>query len=73
GVGCYFACTTLKNALGYDDSLDVFGVHCVGGIIGAIATGILVPNICNNRLNLFVRDHLASRFLTNNLGKRLPQ
>ncbi len=28
--------------LGYDDSLDVFGVHCIGGIVGAIATGILV-------------------------------
>ncbi len=42
GVVCYFACTTLKNALGYDDSLDVFGVHCVGGIIGAIGTGFLV-------------------------------
>ncbi len=42
GVVCYFACTTLKNALGYDDSLDVFGVHCVGGIVGAIATGFLV-------------------------------
>jgi Amt family ammonium transporter len=32
----------VKHAFGYDDSLDVFGVHCVGGIIGAIATGILV-------------------------------
>jgi Amt family ammonium transporter len=32
----------VKNALGYDDSLDVFGVHCVGGILGALATGILV-------------------------------
>jgi Amt family ammonium transporter len=32
----------VKNALGYDDSLDVFGIHCVGGIIGALATGILV-------------------------------
>jgi len=42
GVVCLFACTVLKNALGYDDSLDVFGVHCVGGIIGALATGILV-------------------------------
>lgn len=42
GIVCYFACTTLKNALGYDDSLDVFGVHCVGGIVGAIGTGILV-------------------------------
>jgi len=32
----------VKNALGYDDSLDVFGVHCIGGIIGALLTGILV-------------------------------
>ena len=32
----------MKNAFGYDDSLDVFGVHCIGGIIGAIGTGILV-------------------------------
>ncbi len=37
----YFV-TTVKNALGYDDSLDVFGVHCIGGIVGAIGTGILV-------------------------------
>jgi Amt family ammonium transporter len=42
GVICFFACTSLKNALGYDDSLDVFGVHCVGGIVGALLTGILV-------------------------------
>jgi ammonium transporter, Amt family len=42
GVLCYFFCTTVKNALKYDDSLDVFGIHCVGGILGAIATGILV-------------------------------
>ena len=39
---CYFFVSTVKNALKYDDSLDVFGVHCVGGIIGALATGILV-------------------------------
>ena len=42
GAGCFFAVTVLKNAMGYDDSLDVFGVHCIGGIIGALATGILV-------------------------------
>ncbi|HET9715864.1 MAG TPA: ammonium transporter [Pseudolabrys sp.] len=42
GVVCFFACTSVKNALGYDDSLDVFGVHCIGGIVGAIGTGILV-------------------------------
>jgi Amt family ammonium transporter len=40
GIGCFFATTTLKRAMGYDDSLDVFGVHAVGGIIGAILTGI---------------------------------
>nr|WP_280174412.1 ammonium transporter [Bosea thiooxidans] len=42
GVVCFFFCTTVKNALGYDDSLDVFGVHGVGGIIGSIGTGIFV-------------------------------
>ena len=40
GVGCFFASTKLKRALGYDDSLDCFGVHGVGGIIGALLTGI---------------------------------
>ncbi len=39
---CFFFCTTVKNKLGYDDALDVFGVHCIGGIVGALATGILV-------------------------------
>ena len=38
---CYFFVSTVKGKLGYDDSLDVFGVHCIGGIIGAIATGIV--------------------------------
>ncbi|PPD31019.1 MAG: ammonia channel protein [Hyphomicrobium sp.] len=41
GAVCFLFCTSIKNALGYDDSLDVFGVHCVGGILGAIGTGIL--------------------------------
>ncbi len=40
GVGCFIAATKVKRALGYDDSLDVFGVHAVGGIIGAILTGV---------------------------------
>ncbi len=42
GVVCLFFVTVVKNALGYDDALDVFGVHCIGGIVGAIGTGILV-------------------------------
>ena len=40
GVGCFFAATTLKKAIGYDDSLDAFGVHAIGGIIGALLTGV---------------------------------
>ncbi len=39
---CFFFVTTVKNKFGYDDTLDVFGVHCIGGIIGALGTGILV-------------------------------
>src|SRR6187455_2418712 len=42
GPVCFFFVTTVKNALKYDDALDVFGVHCIGGIVGAIGTGILV-------------------------------
>ncbi len=42
GILCYFFVAVVKNKLGYDDSLDVFGIHCVGGILGALATGILV-------------------------------
>jgi len=40
GAGCFIASTSLKRAMGYDDSLDVFGIHAVGGIIGAILTGV---------------------------------
>jgi Amt family ammonium transporter len=40
GAVCFWAVTSLKNILGYDDSLDVFGVHGIGGIIGALGTGI---------------------------------
>jgi ammonium transporter, Amt family len=41
GVICYWATTSLKHALRYDDSLDAFGVHGVGGMVGAILTGVL--------------------------------
>jgi Amt family ammonium transporter len=40
-IVCYVFCTTVKNKLKYDDSLDVFGVHCVGGIIGALGTAVV--------------------------------
>jgi len=40
GVGCFWAATGLKHLMGYDDSLDAFGVHGIGGIIGALLTGV---------------------------------
>ena len=40
GITCFFACTTIKNKFGYDDSLDAFGVHGVGGTLGAVLTGV---------------------------------
>jgi ammonium transporter, Amt family len=45
GFICYLSCSAVKSALGYDDALDVFGVHCIGGIVGAIGTGILAAPV----------------------------
>jgi Amt family ammonium transporter len=42
GVVCYVAATSLKHVMGYDDSLDAFGVHGIGGIVGALLTGVFV-------------------------------
>src|ERR1700691_352258 len=44
GVGCYLGATSLKHAFGYDDALDAFGVHAVGGVIGALLTGVFAVN-----------------------------
>jgi ammonium transporter, Amt family len=45
GLVCFLASTKLKQALGYDDTLDVFGIHGVAGIIGALLTGVFAPKI----------------------------
>jgi len=42
GAICFYFVSYVKQKIGYDDTLDVFGIHCVGGIIGAIGTGIFV-------------------------------
>jgi Amt family ammonium transporter len=47
GIICYFAVAKLKNWLGYDDALDTFGVHGVGGTLGAILTGVLASADAN--------------------------
>jgi Amt family ammonium transporter len=50
GVICFFAATSLKRALGYDDSLDAFGVHCIGGIVGALLTGVFASTALDGGL-----------------------
>jgi ammonium transporter len=50
GVVCYFMVTVVKGKLGYDDSLDAFGVHGAGGTLGAILTGIFATNAVNDSL-----------------------
>jgi Amt family ammonium transporter len=45
GIICYLGATALKRALGYDDSLDVFGVHGIGGIVGAVLTGVFLREV----------------------------
>jgi Amt family ammonium transporter len=48
GIACFFAATELKHAVGYDDSLDAFGVHGVGGTIGAVLTGVFAVGAVNS-------------------------
>jgi Amt family ammonium transporter len=56
GIIPFFACTKLKHALGYDDALDTFGVHAVGGTLGALVTGILATPDANANLLLNLKD-----------------
>jgi len=48
GVICFLACTTLKSKFGYDDSLDAFGIHGIGGTVGAILTGVFATRAVND-------------------------
>lgn len=48
GVVCFFMCTAVKSKFGYDDSLDVFGVHGMGGTLGALLTGVFATRAVNN-------------------------
>ena len=58
GVIPFFACTKLKSAFGYDDALDTFGVHAVGGTLGAILTGMLARNSANANLAVNLKDYV---------------
>jgi Amt family ammonium transporter len=58
GVICFFSATTLKHLLGYDDSLDAFGVHGVGGIVGALLTGVFFSKEISGVDNTVVKQFL---------------
>jgi Amt family ammonium transporter len=50
GILCFVACTSIKNKFGYDDSLDAFGVHGIGGTLGAVLTGVFATRAVNDFL-----------------------
>jgi Amt family ammonium transporter len=56
GLVPFFACYKLKQWLGYDDALDTFGVHAVGGTLGAFLTGVLATPAVNSNLNTNLKD-----------------
>jgi Amt family ammonium transporter len=56
GAVPFFACTKLKPLFGYDDALDTFGVHAVGGTLGAFITGIFATTAVNGNLNTNLKD-----------------
>jgi ammonium transporter, Amt family len=60
GLIPYLACTKLKAALGYDDALDTFGVHAVGGTLGAFVTGIFATADVNANLTTNLKDIVGS-------------
>jgi len=60
GVVPYLACTKLKHALGYDDALDTFGVHAVGGTMGALLTGLFATPTVNANLDLNLKNVVGS-------------
>jgi Amt family ammonium transporter len=51
GIACFFMVSVVKQKLGYDDTLDAFGVHGIGGTLGAILTGVFATRLVNNGLN----------------------
>src|SRR5216110_3527526 len=58
GIVPFFACTKLKTWLGYDDALDTFGIHAVGGTLGAFLTGVLARNAANGNLAANLKDYI---------------
>jgi len=68
GVACYWGATGLKHAFGYDDSLDAFGVHAVGGAVGAFLTGVLAVAVVGGEGKSGLIDGNAHQLVTQLYG-----
>jgi ammonium transporter, Amt family len=73
GVGCYLMVATVKAKLGYDDSLDAFGVHGAGGTIGAVLTGVFASRAVNPVFKDSAGNPLPVGLLEGNAGQVLNQ
>ncbi len=62
GLVPFFACWKLKNWIGYDDALDTFGIHAIGGTLGALLTGCLARTTANPNLELNLRAYVTNSF-----------
>jgi Amt family ammonium transporter len=62
GLIPFLACWKLKSMFGYDDALDTFGVHAVGGTLGALMTGMLARNSANANLAINLKDYVTDSF-----------
>jgi Amt family ammonium transporter len=71
GVVCYFMVSVVKNKFGYDDALDAFGVHGIGGTVGAVLTGVFATKEINDLLSgkpMGAIDGNTAQILNNSLG-----
>jgi Amt family ammonium transporter len=71
GIVPFLACAYLKAKIGYDDALDTFGVHAVGGTMGAFLTGCLARNSVNANLATNLKDYVKDSFFQPLVGQQL--
>jgi Amt family ammonium transporter len=62
GTICWFMCYKVKGWFGYDDALDTFGVHAIGGTVGAIMTGMLARNSVNGNLATNLKSYVTDSY-----------
>jgi Amt family ammonium transporter len=73
GLVCFWAATSLKNSMGYDDSLDAFGVHGVGGFLGAILTGVFATQAITGKVDEKTNQPIPAGLIDGNGAQVLTQ